>query len=193
MGNPCVCKEQPSSRWVFHAPKPFCLSPLCCLGYISWWDVRPTWMGYFLCTNADTHRNSCRPYTWTLLHKQLYTHTPTHTHLLTAKLGLQFAVMGRYLCNYWFCSDLKHQKCKKPTIMVKIMQPLFLLQWLQHNLLSYWSDLLSWRLHKSEDSSVFKVWLSFKVTAFVKSSRYVGKVSRWNNTWYLYDLYCSVL
>lgn len=115
MGNPCVCKERPSSRWVFHAPKPFCLSPLCCLGYISWWDVRPTWIGtFFAHMRTRTHRYSCS-------NKHMRTCTPprTQARLPSAKTGLQCTKTGHYLCNYWFWSDFEVSntwKAKEPKI-----------------------------------------------------------------------------
>lgn len=87
MGNPCVCKERPSSRWVFHAPKPFCLSPLCCLGYISWWDVRPTWIGTFF-AHMRTH---------TQVLAQQQTHAHMHTAVHTPRQRLAFSTRRRVI------------------------------------------------------------------------------------------------
>lgn len=80
MGNPCVCKEQPGSRWVFHAPKPFCFSPLCCLGYISWWDVHCTQIGTFF---AHVQSSQTHAHTQTHIHTNSCTCTHTHRRTLT--------------------------------------------------------------------------------------------------------------
>lgn len=115
------------------------LSPLCCLGYISWWDVRPTWIGTFF-AHMQTHTqelvNMHR-------HTHCYTNNYTDTHLLTAKLGLQCAVTGHYLCNYWFWSDLKRRKCKKQTVLLKIKRCFSFSLTGTHN--HNRNDLLSWQ------------------------------------------------
>lgn len=158
MGNPCVCKEQPSSRWVFHAPKPFCLSPLCCLGYISWWDVSPTWIGTFF-AHMQTHTQVLvQPQTCTP-HAHCYTHTDTHKHTYSRQ-RLAFSVQRRVIIYVItdFGQILKCRKCEKQRVGKSIgsifsfrHKELILLKWFvvmlgftQNPLRNRWNLIILW-------------------------------------------------
>ena len=80
MGNACIYEEQPGSRWVFHAPRPFCFSPLYCVGDGSLWKLRSSqnWDFMYVCkTHARRH---LRLHTDTQTETQTDWHTHTHTH-----------------------------------------------------------------------------------------------------------------